>query len=251
MKKNLSREFIAPGYRLEKFKAIRKQVKPKYEDGEYTGPMRMPMRQSAERGYDGRGFRIRNGALKRWLAAQAGKSWAQVRADIERAFPRKVDWHLKEVLLSYIEQKTFVDDAGEVLYCDGFGQVATQPAANADFYVDPVSGNFAHNPKERKESRKAWKKRYEAQLDEAKPKIIIQDEAHRLVQMDDIWYQLSLRAITDDERQQGWTDTRDAAGIPVSFDSHLKWTFYGSSHLVCSRKKQLSTKELRQHKLAA
>lgn len=193
--------------------------------------------------------------LQRFLAAQVGRPWDKVYADICERIDRRntVQQHIHQHLSDFVAVR--VVDIDGVLHSTGrwgnpeplHGRWGTR------YYVCPRTGLLCEN-KQRAQARREWNAQHKAAS--KRPERRVLSALQQLHCVDGLWYAVDLADVADASKLQArpldvlrrrepaqcppWTSTKDAPS---------NYTLLGAHDVYAWRKRQLSAAELRRHGL--
>lgn len=195
--------------------------------------------------------------LERYLAAQVGRPWDKVYAEICANLDRRntVQQHIHEHLSDFVAVS--VVDVGGVLHAPRRwgGLEPLERYWGPRLYVDPRTGLLRQN-RLRAKARREWDEQRRTGLTANRPHRRIVDAMRQLHRIDGIWYAVDLARVADAAQVQArpmdvlrrrephrcpdWSDAKDVVSNRTLFGEHDVYAW---------RKRQLGASELRLHGL--
>lgn len=194
------------------------------------------------------------GPLRRWLRAQVGRPWDDVYSEACAVIKPDsvVRAHIKTHLLEFVQRHTFLRD--ERVWCYGrswfFAPGIEGPVEEASsrwtpFYVHPVSRLLCEVPlASRRKRRHAWSELRSGFAPEQR----WLGDTRALLRLNGLWFDCTMEAFPP-YFNRGDEPVRQDVALKRPLNRSQAYDCYGR-YAFCVAKRQLATKQLRQHGLA-
>lgn len=180
------------------------------------------------------------GPLRRWLQSQVGRQWNDVYSEACAVIKPDsvIRAHVKTHLLEFVERNTFMHD-GEVCVLDtsylggGVKPLAEIRWRGSLFFVHPKTGLLQTIPQV---SKRAWRAR------KPQPPVTVHwiRKNVALQQIRGLWFECHFEVVPVDVRFKAYDHALERVVSRGELQKH------GSEYLLCTRKRQLSKRELRE-----
>jgi hypothetical protein len=225
-----------------------------------------PMRLGTRAGYGYRSLNENLTPLRRYLHAQVGRPWNKVFSEICAGIDRRntVQQHIHQHIRDFIALNVEVRDGQWVDLADRWKFLRADRGISQELYVDPRTGLIRRN-----KSYRSW--RYYATEREGKERAAtaarrhVVDERTVLLLLDDVWYRVEVATLPPTRVAQKFIDGKPRKQVlaeprydvvlrrnvsrAVDADMQRCNYLYGSSDLYAVSKRQISTREIKAHRL--
>lgn len=229
---------------------------------DFDGPTRLGMRA----GYGYRSLNENLAPLRRYLFAQIGRPWNKVFSEICAGIDRRntVQQHIHQHIRDFIAIDVEVREGRLIDRAARWGLVPSDFGMSQELYVDPRSGLIRPN-KDPRSWRRGAAERRSRELAEIATRRRVVDERTFLLLLDDVWYRVVVdllpkerfvESVIDGMRRRHVTAEsrydvvlRRNISRAIHADSQECRHLYGSTDFYAVGKRQISTREIRAHRL--
>jgi len=229
---------------------------------DFDDPMRLGMR--AGHGY--RGLNENLALLRRYLLAQLGRPWSKVFSDISTEIDGRstVQQHIHQYIHECIAVDVEVRDGRLIDVASGGGFLRRGRGVSQELYVDPRTGLICLNRHYRSSRQDAadYHAREAAEIAAGRRNV---DERTLLLRVEGIWYRVELGVLPKERIVASVIDStrrrrmfaeprydvvlRRAVSRSVQADLRQCKQLYGSMDFYAQNKRQLSSREIKEHQL--
>lgn len=229
---------------------------------DFDGPTRLGMRA----GYGYRSLNENLAPLRRYLHAQIGRPWNKVFSEICAG----IDWrntvqqHIHQHIRDFIAIDVDVREGRLVDLAPRWGLLRSDSGVSQELYVDPRSGLIRPN-KGYRSWRYTFAERRRRELAEIAMRRRVVDERTLLLLLDGVWFRVEVAVLPKERLVEGVVDgkphrrttaessydvvLRRNISRAISADRRQCEHLYGSGDLYAVSKRQISTREIKAHRL--
>jgi hypothetical protein len=229
---------------------------------DYSGSTRLRTRA----GYGYRSLNENLSPLRRYLRAQVGRPWDKVFSEICANIDRRntVQQHIHQHIRDFIAIDVGFRDGQRVDLANRWRFLPSSSRIYQELYVDPHSGLVRLN-KDYHSWRQGGAKRRRREQAEITARRRALDERTLLLLLDDVWFRVELDVLPDNQHIEKVIDgkTRRCVVAETRYDVVLRRNIsrtmsddlrqckrlYGSDDLYAVSKRQVSTREIKAHRL--
>jgi hypothetical protein len=229
---------------------------------DFDGPMRLGTRA----GYDYRSLNENLAPLRRYLHAQIGRPWNKVFSEICANIDRRntVQQHIHQHIRDFIAIDVGVREGRLVDLAARWGFLRSGSGISQELYVDPRTGLIRPNKGYRSWRYGAVERRQREQAEIATRRQIV-DERTFLLLLDDVWFRVEVGVLPKERLVENVVDRKPCRHVIAEprYDVVLRRNIsramsaelqhckrlYGSGDLYAVGKRQISTREIKAHRL--
>jgi hypothetical protein len=225
-----------------------------------------PMRLGTRAGYGYRSLNENLAPLRRYLHAQLGRPWNKVFSEICSGLDRRntVQQHIHQHIHDFIAIDVAIRDGRLVDLAALLGFLRRESGISQELYVDPRTGLIRQNKSYHSWRHGAAERRRREQVEIAKRRRIV-DERTLLLLLNDAWFRVEVDVLPEErfiEKAVDGKKQKHAIAEPrydVVLRRHISRVvhadleqckhLYGSDKLYAVSKRQMSTQEIKAHRL--
>jgi hypothetical protein len=229
---------------------------------DFDGPIRLGMRA----GYGYRSLNENLAPLRRYLRAQLGRPWNKVFSEICAGIDRRnvVQQHIHQHIRDFIAIDVGVRDGRLVDLANRWAFLRGGSGVSQELYVDPRSGLIRLNRDYRSWRRGAAENRKREAAEIAARRRVL-DERTLLLLLEGIWFRVDVGVLPEERVVEKVIDGKTQRQMIAEprYDAVLRRTvsragqaglrrckqLYGSNDLYAVSKRQISTREIKAHRL--
>ncbi|MFZ1100419.1 MAG: hypothetical protein WAN26_13570 [Steroidobacteraceae bacterium] len=225
-----------------------------------------PMRLGARAGYGYRSLNENLAPLRRYLHAQVGRPWNKVFSEICSGIDRRntVQQHIHQHIRDFIAIDIAVRDGRLVDLAPRWGFLRRESGISQELYVDPRTGLIRQNKSYHSWRHGAAERRRREQVEIAKRRRVV-DERTFLLLLNDTWFRVEVDLLPEERLVEKAVDGKKQKHVvaepryDVVLRRHISRAvradlqqckhLYGSDELYAVSKQQMSTQEIKAHRL--
>ena len=229
---------------------------------DFNGPTRL----RARAGYGYRSLNENLAPLRRYLRAQVGRPWDKVFSEICANIDRRntVQQHIHQHICNFIAIDVGIREGQWVDLANRWRFLPSNFGIYQELYVDPHSGLIRLN-KDCHSWRQSAARRRQREQAEITARRRTLDERTLLLLLDDVWFRAEMDVLPDNQHIEKVIDgkTRRCVIAEIRYDVVLRRNvsremsdelrqckrLYGSADLYAVSKRQVSTREIKAHRL--
>ncbi|MGC2260373.1 MAG: hypothetical protein WA594_18830 [Candidatus Sulfotelmatobacter sp.] len=229
---------------------------------DFDGPVRLGMRA----GYGSRSLNENLAPLRRYLQAQIGRPWNKVFSEICAGIDRRntVQQHIHQHIRDFIAINVGAREGRLVDLAPRWGFLGRDSGIAQELYVDPRTGLIRLNRNYRSWRHSAAERRRRDLAEIAMRRRVV-DERTYLLLLDDVWYRVETDVLPKERLVESVVDSKPHRHViaeprydvvlrrnisrAVRADLQQCERLYGSGDLYAVSKRQMSTREIKAHRL--
>jgi hypothetical protein len=229
---------------------------------DFDGPMRLGMRA----GYGSRSLNENLAPLRRYLHAQIGRPWNKVFSEICAGIDRRntVQQHIHQHIRDFIAIDVDIREGRVVDLTPRWGFLGRDSGISQELYLDPRTGLIRSNKSYRSWRHSDAERRQREQVEIATRRRVV-DERTFLLLLDGFWFRVDVDVLPKERFTENVVDGKPHRQMIAEprYDVVLRRNIsrtmradlqqcehlYGSKDLYAVSKRQISTREIKAHRL--